>query len=217
MLNNLINNALNEHQYTLVDQNIESVSYFKKETGNFKRYIITYNLDKLENAEEINEKILNLTPQNLLESQAFSKNTDLVIMTKFDTLSDYKKFENQIFDIEENVYHFKKYILYYIEEELEFIRDKSFTELKQILSDHSSFITYKNSPLTPTPYNFIARIFIKLPFLELPHIKSEMVPINIQIKNLVSEIKLAPLYDNLKNYQDMPNNEFDNLIEELIK
>lgn len=217
MLNNLIENALYEHQYTLVDQKIERVSYFKKEAGNFKRYIITFNLDKFENAEEINEKILNLTPNDLIESQSFSKNTDLVIITKFNTLSDYKKFETRIFEIEENVCHFKKYILYYIEEELDFIKDKSFSELKKILSDHSSFIAYKNSPLTPTPYNFIARIFIKLPFLELPHIKSEITPINTQIKNLVNEIELASLYDNLKNYQNIYNNDLDSLIEELIK
>ncbi|MEX6224053.1 ABC-three component system middle component 1 [Providencia hangzhouensis] len=103
--------------------------------------------------------------------------------------------EKSIFDIEENAYHFKKYVLYYSNEENQLIYGKNFNNLKAV-PDYEEFSTYKY-PSRPSLYNMAARIFIKLPFLEMPSIEKDIVPIDLQINTLVDSLNLSETYNKI--------------------
>lgn len=216
MLNEFITQAIESHHFSEVENESEQISFFKKEIGELRRYIITYRTNKLEEAATINELIINHTPTELLEAPAFAKNTDLIIIFQLDKLSNYKQHEKNIFDVEENAYYFKKYVLYYSSEENQLISGKEFNDLKAVLLDHEEFSSYKATPSRPSLYNMAARIFIKLPFLEMPDIEKDIVPIDLQISTLVESLNLSDTYKKIStaNKQSDPNVEM--LIEELI-
>ncbi|MED9197734.1 hypothetical protein RCM73_22115 [Escherichia marmotae] len=216
MLNNFIKQAIEDHQFIEVESTLENISFFKKEKDALRRYIITYRTDKLEDASFINELIINNTPTELLEAPAFAKNTDLIIVFQLDKLSNYKQYEKSIFDIEENAYHFKKYVLYYSNEENQLISGKNFNNLRAVLSDHEEFSTYKADPSRPSLYNMAARIFIKLPFLEMPDIEKDIVPIDIQINTLVDSLNLSEIYTKISTANKQSDVNLEMLIEELI-
>lgn len=216
MLNNFIKQAIEDHHFIEVESTSDNISFFKKEKDTLLRYIITYRTDKLEDASFINELIINNTPAELLEAPAFAKNTDLIIVFKLDKLSNYKQFEKSIFDIEENAYHFKKYVLYYSNEENELIYGKSFSNLKTVLSDHEEFSIYKEEPSRPSIYNMAARIFIKLPFLNMPDIEKDIVPIDLQINTLIDSLNLSELYNKISTANKQNDINLEILIEELI-
>jgi hypothetical protein len=164
----------------------------------------------------IHDTIFNSTPDSLVASPAFSKNTDLIVLLKLNNLAQYKNLEEKIFLIEENPYHFKKYVLYYTEDELNFITGKGYLDIKETLNDHGEFINYKNSPLKPCIYNLVARVFIKIPFLIMPALKKDFVPINLQISSLVNELQLATLYGKIEAKAASKETDIDLLLQELI-
>lgn len=216
MLNEFIKEAIEEHHFIEIKTKSDEISFFKKEIDELRRYIITYITDKLEEATTINELIINNTPTELLEAPAFAKNTDLIIIFRIDRLSNYKQFEKNIFDIEENAYNFKKYVLYYSNEEDQLVSGKNFSNLKAVLSDHEEFSIYKADPSRPSLYNMAARIFIKLPFLEMPDIEKDIVPIDLQINTLVDSLNLSEPYNKISTANKQTDINLEMLIEELI-
>ncbi len=216
MLNEFIKQAIEDHDFLEVETPSTNVSFFKKERGELRRYIITYTTDKLDDATNINEFIINSTPAEFIEAPAFAKNTDLIIIFRLDSLSKYTTYEKNIFDIEENAYYFKKYVLYYSSEENQLIAGKSFNNLKNVLSDHEEFSTYKSDPARPSLYNIAARIFIKLPFLEMPDIEKDIVPIDLQITTLVENLNFSDIYQKINTTNKQNDVNLEMLIEELI-
>ncbi|MGA4854250.1 ABC-three component system middle component 1 [Acinetobacter haemolyticus] len=213
MIKDFIHEALKSHDFIEIETK-DNITFFKKENNDYQRYVIIFNTTSLENASTINNLIIENTPEDFINSPSFNKNTDLIITLALPTLSDFKINESKILEIEENVYQFKKYILYYSEGESELLNDKNFKDLQNTLSNHNAFKEYKNSPLSPSLYSLAARIFIKLPFLEMPIQNEEILPIEMQIENLVKEKNLEILYNTLNSYNSVSANE--NLIKELI-
>lgn len=218
MLNEFIKQAIEDHNFIKIgnEEQSDEISFFKMEKGELRRYIITYRTDELEEATSINELIINNTPAELLEAPAFAKNTDLIIIFRLDRLSSYKEFEKSIFDVEENAYYFKKYVLYYSNEENQLISGKNFNNLKTTLSDHEEFSSYKSDPSRPSLYSMAARIFIKLPFLEMPDIEKDIVPIDLQINNLVESLNLSDIYNKISTANKESDINVEMLTEELI-
>lgn len=213
MIKDFIHEALKFHDFTEI-QSKNKITFFKKENNDYQRYIIILEVTSLENASTINNLIIENTPKDFINSPSFNKNTDLIITLALPSLSDFKINESKILEIEENVYQFKKYILYYSEGESELLNGKNFQDLQNTLSNHSDFKEYKNNPLKPSLYSLAARIFIKLPFLEMPIKNEEILPIEMQIENLVKEKELDLLYNILNSFNNVSANE--NLIKELI-
>ena len=82
-----------------------------------------------------------------------------------------------------------------------------------IIADKNLFNAYKEQPLAATQYSVAAKIFIKLPFLELPFNKRELVPLRIQAEEAVSEVGLTKTYESV---QKLSNTNVDDLIKEMI-
>ncbi|EKN4026298.1 ABC-three component system middle component 1 [Yersinia enterocolitica] len=222
MLNDFIRQAINEHGFEAVySSNDANMSFYRKECDDLKRYLITYKMESLSSinnidAPSLNQYVVDNTPQVLLDSPSFSKNTDLIIIYRMGKLSEYSGVEDKILSFEENAYHFKKYFLHYSSEEEEFLNEKTYSDLKQTLLQYDSFSEYKNFPLKPCLYNIAARIFIKLPFLEMPSIEKELTPIEFQISTMVDSLGLAELYSLIDDLSLDNDDDLDNLLGGLI-
>ncbi|HFN6505150.1 TPA: hypothetical protein ACHFWY_005195, partial [Klebsiella pneumoniae] len=68
----------------------------------------------------------------------------------------------------------------------------------------------------PSLYNLAARIFIKLPFLEMPDIEKDIVPIDLQINTLVDSLNLSEPYNKISTANKQTDINLEMLIEELI-
>ena len=130
-------------------------------------------------------------------------------------LSEFKENEESIFSIEEDPYQYKKYVLYYSEIEESIIKDTTYKDIVDVVSNKEHFKAYKHEPLQSSVYSLAAKIFIKLPFLELSHRKEDLVPLKYQAEELASELGLSVLYKKIqKSLHDEQDD--DTLIRELI-
>ena len=114
------------------------------------------------------------------------KNLSLLIMLKVDTLDIPLAIQSLIFDIEEDPYTFKKYILTYTDEQ-ESLFTSLFNEyvseqndgtsfLNMILYDTEKFSTFKSRESNENTllYDLVSKMFIKLPYLSIKNQHKEM-------------------------------------------
>jgi hypothetical protein len=111
------------------------------------------------------------------------KNLSLLIMLKVDSLEQPPAIQSLIFDIEEDPYTFKKYILTYTGKQESLLTSlfkesdqdvKSF--LYKILYDSERFSAFKNRIANESAliYDLVSKIFIKLPYLSIKNQHKEM-------------------------------------------
>ncbi|MEN9657307.1 MAG: hypothetical protein RL571_772 [Pseudomonadota bacterium] len=212
MINNIIDEALIAHDFTKEHQTALT-SFYIRESGSAIRFAILHKLDELSSPAELNTAINQSAPDSFLSHPTFKKNCDLICIHHLSKLAEFKDHEEQIFAIEEDPHFFKKYILYYSDTEESAIKDYSFDRLVDTISDKSQFSKYKSDPLAATQYSVAAKIFIKLPFLELPFTREELVSLRLQAAEAVAEAGLDTTY---KIIQKLTVNNADELIKELI-
>jgi len=113
-------------------------------------------------------------------------------------LGDFDIHEKKIFSIEEDPYYFKKYVLYYSEEEVNLLGNKKYNDLKEIILDRDLFKTYKDNPNYPSKYSFSARFFIKIPFLNVPVNEKEMPGLEVMLKERLLKDRLVDFDSHLE-------------------
>lgn len=212
MINNIINDALIAHNFTK-EHETDLTSFYIRESGSAIRFAILHKLDQLCSPAELNAAINQSAPDSFVSHPTFKKNCDLICIHHLNKLAEFKDHEEQIFAIEEDPHFFKKYILYYSDTEEKAIQDYSFDDLITTISDKSQFSSYKSDPLSATQYSVAAKIFIKLPFLELPFIRRDLVSLRLQAADAVAEAELDTIY---RTIQKLTPNNMDELIKELI-
>jgi len=212
MINKIIDEALIAHNFTK-EHETDLTSFYIRESGSAIRFAILHKLDQLSSPAELNAAINQSAPDSFLSHPTFKKNCDLICIHHLNKLAEFKDHEEQIFAIEEDPHFFKKYILYYSDTEESAIQDYSFDKLVATISDKSRFSNYKSDPLSATQYSVAAKIFIKLPFLELPFTRRELVSLRLQAAEAVAEAELDATY---KTIQKLTVNNVDELIKELI-
>ncbi|MGA3880084.1 ABC-three component system middle component 1 [Bacillus pumilus] len=117
------------------------------------------------------------------EIVGLDKNLSLLIMLKVDNLDFPPAIQSLIFDIEEDPYTFKKYVLTYTREQ-ETLIVRLFKEstgdlrsfLNKILYDTEKFSAFKNRDINDNSlvYDLVSKIFIKLPYLSVKNQHKEM-------------------------------------------
>lgn len=117
------------------------------------------------------------------EIVGMDKNLSLLIMLKVDSLDYPSTIQSLIFDIEEDPYTFKKYILTYTNEQ-ESLLTSQFNEsdqnvisfLNKILYDTEKFSSFKNKSINEDTlvYDLVSKMFIKLPYLSIKNQHKEM-------------------------------------------
>lgn len=213
MIIDLIHQALDAHNFSKVHEN-DTTGFYVREDGTAIRFAVLHRLDSLMKPGDLNATINQSAPVEFIKDPAFKKNCDLICIHQLDKLAEFKNYEEQIFEIEEDPHFYKKYVLYYSDTEIEAIKGIDFTKLNELISDKAQFDIYKNEPTAATKYSAAAKIFIKLPFLALHINKAELIPLRLQIDEAVAEADLSKTYETIQKY-DLLN--VEDLIKELIK
>ena len=209
MIIDLIHQALVAHGFIKVQDN-DTTGFYVRENGAAIRFAVLHRLDKLMKPGDLNAAINQSAPEALATDPAFRKNCDLICIHHLDNLAEFKNHEEQIFEIEEDPHFYKKYVLYYSNTEVEAIKGLDFAKLNKLISDKAQFNLYKNDPTAATKYSAAAKIFIKLPFLELHINKAELVPLHLQVEEAVAETDLVNTYRTVQKYGQVN-------VEDLIK
>lgn len=124
------------------------------------------------------------------------KNLSLLVCVKRRNLLPDPALHKVIFDIEEDLYFFKKYVLAYTDTQVELLiknqGDTSIIEhLYRVLNDDNSFQEHKNDPFQENEYNLISKLFIKLPFLNLKKMDRELASLKQEINNALTPSLLS--------------------------
>lgn len=125
------------------------------------------------------------------------KNLSLIVCVKRRNLFPESVLNKIIFDIEEDPYFFKKYVLTYTDPQVKQLMkknqgDASIIEyLYRVLNDDNSFQNHKNDPFQESEYNLISKLFIKLPFLNLIKMDRELVSLKQEINNTLTPSLLS--------------------------
>lgn len=212
MIIKLVDEALIAHQF-IKELETEQTHFYKREVGSAIRFVILHKLDTLCTPKELHALINQLAPKSFTSDPSFKKNSDLICVHHFPQLSEFKNYEEKIFALEEDPHYYKKYVLYYSDAEEIALSGQSYETLRAIIADKELFNAYKDKPLTATHYSVAAKLFIKLPFLELPFNKRELVPLRLQAEEAVSEVGLLKMYENIQKLRD---SNVDDLIKEMI-
>ncbi|MCJ1886730.1 hypothetical protein LNN38_17870 [Pseudomonas sp. LA21] len=212
MINKLIDEALIAHGFSK-EHEIDVTGFYIRESASAIRFAILHKLDDLPTPAELNAIINQSAPEAFTSNPTFKKNCDLICIHHLNKLADFKDHEEQIFAIEEDPHFFKKYVLYYSDAEESALKEFSFEKLKTTIADKKQFLDYKNDPLKATQYSVAAKIFIKLPFLELPFNKGNLVSLRLQAAEAVAEAGLDATYELVKK---LTSKNADDMIKEMI-
>lgn len=116
-------------------------------------------------------------------SLIFCIESDLLVESELDNDSKSKRelLKKAIYEVEEDPYFFKKYVLTYFKEQIDEINNEvtelinaggRVTDYLQSCLNHTEiFKKYKENPRSQRRYDLICKIFIKLPFLKLTNLE----------------------------------------------
>ena len=213
MIKQLIDEALVAHGFVRIRE-LETTIFYMRESGSAIRFAAVHNLGDFPDPAELNNKINQLAPEEFLRNPSFKKNCDLICIHRLDVLAEFKDHEEEIFAIEEDPHFYKKYVLYYSTAEESALSDFTYQKLVSVIADKREFLNYKENPLVATQYSFAAKIFIKLPFLELPSHQGQLVSLRLQAAEAVAE---AGLNDTYSIIQQVTDKNADDFIREMIR
>jgi len=215
MLKRILDQALITQGFDQI-HSTDSSTYYLRQSHEAIRFAIVHQLDVLQPPDKLNDTITQAAPKDFIEHPAFKKNCDLICLLKLNQLAEFKELEDAIFSIEEDAYYYKKYVLYYSDAEEQALDKFDYETLGKTISDKAQFDQYKNSPLSATAYSLATKIFIKLPFLELPHKTRELIPLRLQAETAVAEAGLTAEYEKLQATLD-DESALDTLVKEMIR
>lgn len=131
------------------------------------------------------------------EYPGLDKNLSLLLIVKRQVLEYTEEFSRQVYDFEEDPFHFKKYILPYtakqndvLQERLDF-KKNIIKQLDPMVSNKQLFSSFKENRdmkefNNTMLYDLISKIYIKLPFLKLKVNKEDLPNISREIDSEIS-------------------------------
>lgn len=188
---------------------IEGVSLYCNTDKKIEDYfLILYLEDKLsmnlikETIYELFSKIKKLTS----EFKGIEKNTSLIILFKKNDLNKDEELENMIYFLEEDPYHFKKQVFVYSAKQLEIVNNNFKSSNQSLILDYFTKVLYEEQRFSKfknisrydegldLEYEFISKIFIKIPFMNL-HVKKDTLgnlsnSINEKLQNIDESLLL---------------------------
>lgn len=220
----IINNLLKLTEFN-IDQENNFASNKKK-----RMYYVYKNYDSI---KEFKEKISadqdNLYDQitGLENGNEIKKNTSFIILIKLNENSEKKNIQEDILDLEEDKYFFKKYVITYLKDEV----DSFYNKLKEYdniinfmeknLNDTDKFEKFKVSNEI-SYYSLILKIYIKIPHLYCGDIfnKEEIINLGESITEEIKEIQKKEKDDMLLDYHkkviSLDESDIDGYIERML-
>jgi hypothetical protein len=208
MIREIIEHFAIEHGYELIindknnENHNENLSYLIQSNGDKKRFLALFESETIISPQELNDLVNKSAPEIFKLDPAFARNTDLIILHQLDYRADFKMIESDVFNIEENPYYYKKYFLYYSEEELTLLDGHNVDSLTEVVTNVREFSEYRAKPLLPSLYSIAARIFIKAPFLKVPIKEGSLKPIKIYLDEALKEKNTYGFYEEIMNQKD---------------
>lgn len=149
-------------------------------------------------------------------SPGVSKNISLLVLWQALSEEEVENNKKLIFELEEDPYDFKKYVLFYTESELEAFRNRfseqgySLESLQQELNSSDSFIAFKGYLKAKSSnvehvflyYSLLSRIFIKMPILRTTNQHQELYDLQSVIDATVSQGGLGVLQKRLLELEE---------------
>ncbi|QEZ67967.1 hypothetical protein D4A35_03090 [Paraclostridium bifermentans] len=179
--------------------------------------VINLKKPKIEDLDKLISEDFNRMFIDIKESKNYNsymdKNMSLIVLLEVDDMeenSDNLRLTKKIFDIEENRYNFKKYVLTYDKNQASLIKEKvkyenSITKcISEIIYDTIKFTEFKNNPNKSTLYSLVSKLYIKLPFLKLKAKEKNIESLNRKIKNELEENEYIELVDTVLKINDIP-------------
>ncbi|HTO16523.1 MAG TPA: ABC-three component system middle component 1 [Edaphocola sp.] len=136
-----------------------------------KNYWVIDQIDRDDINNVLNNQIeLFVKTKEVVQEPTFDKNVNLLILNKVPKLEDVK-FDN-LLQIEENPYHFKKSILYYTDEELKNLNaaigeSNVLTAIESLILKDQIFEQHKTNFDANSFESLVYRIAIKIPFIKI--------------------------------------------------
>lgn len=174
--------------------------------------------------EDIYDYFAKIKSLKYYESE-MDKNLSLLLCLRVGNLNLAESTRRAIFEIEEDPFIFKKYVLTYTENQLnalmEGMKSNSIREiakyLNEKLNNKESFISFKNNTLNDTEYNLVTKMFIKIPFLSLRSIEGEKLEdLEKLINNELEEKRLTALANKIltiSNLDELKEEDFISMCE----
>ena len=198
------NFASNEKKHMFyVYKNYKSISEFKRNIYDDQDYLYDY-ISSLPNANEI------------------KKNTSFIISIKLNENDEKNEIQEEILDLEEDKYFFKKYIITYLNSEISSFYEKlkKYNNIIEFicknLNDTNKFEDFKVNDEV-SYYSLILKLYIKIPHLTCKNIFNQKNIINLKENIIMSIQNLNPkLEDYHKRIIDLNEDEFDIYIERIL-
>jgi len=139
--------------------------------------------------------------EQILSTQEYpgvDKNLSMLIIVERNINTSTDEFNNKIYTLEENPYHFKKYVLPYTEEQFTLLKhyiniDKKIIEqLDPIVNNKGWFSLFKAQQTEQYEtdeakvFDLVSKLYIKLPFLKIQINKEELPNLTKEIEDEIS-------------------------------
>ncbi|WP_348800407.1 ABC-three component system middle component 1 [Flavobacterium adhaerens] len=167
----IINSIFQEKNFIQYELSIGNLFTYPPESGKISYWLVVENNDFniLNNQNDFFDEC-----KKSLNTGELDKNSSLIILSKVEEDVDLKNLKDKILQIEEDPFQFKKFVLYYSENELsaiqEEIRSNGLSPLKFIegqIVNSECFSKYKEDPKLFIWQSLVYRISHKLPFVDI--------------------------------------------------
>lgn len=225
----VIRNIFEELGFQIDDELLNSDdAFYTERTSNNKFDFFVVLFQKVEELnEEVNNKFtyfLNLIVEEKQNYMGLDKNLTLLMLLKCDSLENQENINSMIFDIEEDPYDFKKYVLPYSTDEVnEFKKNvinsglSTVRYIEQKVFDVQLFSEFKRrvNSLSVREYDLITKFFIKLPFLNLDIRTQDFLDLSKLIQDEI-QAEDKDIWDQLLNLYQQTDESTDLLAEEIL-
>lgn len=142
-------------------------------------------------------------------SNELKKNTSMIIFIKVENIKQMDEMQSKILELEEDVYFFKKYVLLYLDEELEefksAVENENISEfMKENINNEELFEEFKVEEKVSF-YSLILKLYIKLPHLIYSNTfeSKDIIDLNKKIQFDLSLKGLINLHNELLEVEDI--------------
>lgn len=156
---------------------------------------------------------------NKENANELKKNTSMILFIKLSSLDEKNEIQSRILGLEEDVYFFKKYVVLYLEEELEELKvaigNGSINEfMKANINKEDLFEEFKVKETTSF-YSLILKLYIKLPHLTYSDTfeTGNIMDLN---KRITFELKLKNIFDLHNELLEVNEDDIDIWIDGMI-
>lgn len=176
----------------------DDITFFGNYSNNLTNFYLLLYVDKIEE-NFLTERVPNYFSaiKTIKEGydERIDKNLSMIVCYRESVEEDITKQNKIYFDIEEDPYYFKKYLLSYsdMEEEklLELLYEEdSTTELiNNVVTNTEYFEKFKSEVVTDSSilYKICSKMMIKIPFINLNYIKDELENLSDKISTIMDE------------------------------